>query len=369
MKSAQICSQNRAGIDICYTPAGTYKSSKQFLFANMVNGVYQQYYIDFEGDASYWDNGQGTTFQFTSKDSNFIAIGAQLNKGSIFKNFATLGLWRSPSAANDSLQFVIPEMFKRFNREYALKTLSYQKSIFTSKQTDAPDTVASHYNDQSGHHFNGNNYIGFAVDPYYDGYFRSGSTGITIENIIVGYFGTCLAFTPNGYTQNDDAHTISNIHFYDCKYCIRTGQPQEKGTSIDNIYSWGSCYNVLKHFGGGNYSFDGANIAGRCTEVFQLSIGHWFSSSINNWFCENIGYICNATLQMPVMVTNCNFDLSFFDNNLNRNVIISTSNFLTFHGCTFRYYDGLIHNIYYHGSITAPPPPDNYFGGGNLINQ
>lgn len=329
-KSINVCKAERLK---CYTPGkGTYYFSKPLEFYTKNKGIYQQFYIDFSGDASYWDNGSGTTFQYTGTQSP--AFDVQLNKGSVFENFVVKGLWQSPGGS-DSAYFNLSE---------------------------------ANYKDVSAYNLP-DYYTGFAIDNNYDGRSISGSTGITIKNVSIGGFGMLLAFSQNGMTRNNDAHTIDNIHFYDGKYAIVNGQAQEKGTSINHIYSWGSIYNIINiglhgAHQAGNYSFNVANIAGRCIEPINVSIAHWYSSSINNWYCESIGRVGTFSAQMPFTISNSNFNLNYHIPK-DRVVINSNSLYTSFENCTIRYYDGAINNIYVHGYMTWSGT--NYFGGGKLI--
>jgi hypothetical protein len=313
-KSIDVCIANRIE---CTSPgSGSYKYSKTLNVSTIVDNAYVQTYLHFSGDASYWDNGQGTTFQYTGTTGP--AINFQLNKGSIMNNVAFWGLRKSPGGV-DSVYYNLTE---------------------------------ANYKDLSGFNLS-DSYTGVAIDDYppINGTTRSGSTGIKMENISIGGFSKALAFSQNGITQNCEANSFDYIHFFDNKWCIVTGQPQEKGTSINHIYSWGSVYNVLRHYGAGNYSFDVANIAGRCIEPVQGSIGRWFSSSISNWYCESIGRVCTLSALLPFTFYDCNFDL-VFSYSKKRNVIISNSNYVSFTGCIIRYYDGIGGDIWVYNAAT-----------------
>lgn len=300
----------------CHLPGnGVYRYYKTLESSVTANGNYQFCKLYFTGDASYWDNGSGTTLQYTGITG--AAINFQLNKGSVFDHIAVKGLWIAPLGTDSAY--------------YSLTESNYKdRSIY-----NLPDT-----------------YSGVTIDywPPLDGKTRSGSTGIHMDNISIGGFAKGLAFSQNGLTLNDDANSFDYIHFFDNKWCIVTGQPQEKGTSIDHIYSWGSCYNVFKNFGAGNYSLNVANIAGRCIEPVQAQIGRWFSSSISNWFCESIGRVCTISALMPFSFTDCHFDFSLY--NKTRTVINSNTTDVSFTHCTFRFYDGTGGNVNVHSAAT-----------------
>lgn len=299
-KSINYC--KNTNLECRTTGKGIYKYSQTLDISNKVNGRYQQTSINLTGDASYWDMGKGTILQYTGTTGP--AINFQLNKGSKFKNISLRGLYKCPGGA-DSVFFNLSE---------------------------------SNFKDQSGLSLL-DTYTGVAIDYYYDGISRSGSTGIEMTDISIGGFAKGLAFSANGLTQNDDAHTIDKIHFFSNKWHIVTGQPQEKGTSINHIYSWETCYNVFKNFGAGDYNLNIANIAGRCIEPVQAQIGRWFSTKINGWFCESIGRICSVSALMPFKFEDCTFDMSL-GYSRQRVIINSNSTNVSFTGCNFRYYDG-----------------------------
>lgn len=333
-KSINVCAANDKLICVSLEP-GVLNYSKTLDFSTKINGIYQQYYIDFEGDATYWDNGHGTTFHYTGPASQ-PALNAQLNKGSVFSNFVITGNWKS-LAGVDSVYFTTPE---------------------------------ANYKDQSVNNYP-DNYTGFAIDFYYDGHTKSGSTGITVEDVSVAGFGQLFSFSENGYTQNDEAHTFNNIHLFDGKYGFVNHQPQEKGTTIRNIYSWGSIYNIInigRKGGAGYYTFDGANIAGRCIEPINISVAHWFPSTISNWFCESVDHMGNfSSASTHVKVSNCTFDLNI-DYNKHRNIVYSNSPAIEFDNVLVQYYDGTSSPVYWHGYATWDP--NCTFGyGGKLIAQ
>lgn len=311
-KSINYCKNTNLEL---HTPGnGLYKYSKTLDISNKINGRYQQCQITLTGDASYWDRGNGTTFQYTGATEP--AMNFQLNKGSKFRNIAVRGLFKCPGGV-DSIYYNLTE---------------------------------ANYKDQSGLNLP-DTYTGVAIDYYYDGISRSGSTGIEMTDISIGGFAVGLSFSANRITQNNDAHVIDKIHFFDNKWHIVTGQPQEKGTSINHIYSWGSCYNVFKNFGAGDYNMSVANIAGRCIEPVQAQIGRWFSTKINGWFCESIGRVCTVSALMPFKFQDCTFDLNF-SYSRERVVINSNSTEVSFTGCNFRYYDGKGGDIWVKGAAT-----------------
>jgi hypothetical protein len=332
-KSINVCINNHLE---CFTPGdGVYKYSKPLEISSLINNSYQQVSIHFFGDASMWDNGQGTTFQYTGKTG--CGINLQLNKGTELNNFLLFGLYKAP-VGNDSAFFS--------NTSVSFKDIS---------GNNLPD-----------------NYFGISIDGHVppDGSI-SGTTGTHLHDVGIGNFAMLLCMSPNGITANDDIMRVENLHLYDGKYGIVNGQAQEKDMRFSGIYSWGNIFELINigHFGkaqAGEYTFDGGNIAGRCINFCDISVSHWFSTHITNFFCENIGSVGIFSAQQPITIDYCNFDLNFSFNK-QRCVINSNSSFVSFEQCVIRYYDGLINNVYVHGSMTIQGPPVNYFGGGNLI--
>lgn len=328
-KSINVCRDNHLE---CFTPGrGIYKYSKTLDVSLIVNNAYKFCSIKFTGDASYWDMGSGTTFQYTGLTGP--AFNMQLNKGSIVQYVSFKGTWKAP-VGTDSVYFNIPE---------------------------------NGYVDKSGL---ADDYTGIAIDYYppFDGHTISGSTGITMQSVSIQNFGTLLYFTHNGITLNDEAHTINDLHLGDGKYGIVSTQAQSKAISVTNLFSWGSIYSVVNiglkgRAQAGNFSFDIANIAGRCIEPINISQGHWFSSSFNNWFCESIGRVGTFLTQIPLSITNSTFDLN---TNLSKQRIVFSSNSpaVNVSNSTVRYYDGLVSDVVFHGAGTFN---NCYFGGGKIL--
>ncbi len=331
-KSMDVCMTNH--LECHTTGKGMFNYSKTLEATMIANGAYQQTYLHFSGDASMWDNGKGTTFNYTGITGP--AFNMQLNKGSELNNVVFFGKWKSPGGV-DSVYF---------------------------KNTE------STYKDVSGYNLP-NWYAGVTIDyhPPLNGISQSGSTGVHIHEVGIGGFSMLLAMSQNGITANDDIMRVENLHLYDGKYGIVNGQAQEKDMQFNGVFSWGSIFQIIsigKHgkWQAGDYKFKSANIAGRCVELFDISIAHWFSTTIEGWFAESIGRIGTFSAQMPLTISNSTFDLNHnFDKQ--RIVINSNSNWVNFNNCTIRYYDGLINDINVHGYMTFNPLC--YFGGGKIV--
>lgn len=330
-KSINICRDNNLP---CFTPGnGIYKYSKPLEIAVLSNGKYQQTSLHFYGDASYWNNGNGTTFQYTGKQTP--ALNLQLNKGSELDHFVLMGLFRSP-VGKDSVYF---------------------------------NTTEANYKDISGNNLN-DYYTGIAIDYRVSGT-ASGSTGTYIHEVSLAGFAMGLAMS-QGDSYNDDNMTVDHLYFMDnLKYCIVNGQAQEKGMHFTNIYSWGSVYDVINiglhnRQQAGNYSFDGVYIAGRCIQPFDVSVSHWYGQTFNNVFAESIARIGNfSSAGQTIIISNSTFDLTY-PKTIGRQIIInSNANQTEFDHCTIRYFDDLNTDIWVHGYMTFGP--NCYFGGGKII--
>lgn len=318
-KSINVCRDNHLA---CFTPGrGIYKFSKGLSVTQSVGNSFQQTSLHFFGDASYWDNGLGTTFQYTGKSGP--AFYMQLNKGSEIDHVVFTGLWKSPGGS-DSVYFNTPE---------------------------------SRYKDQSGFNLD-ENYVGIAVDwaTPKDGSI-SGSTGIYIHEVSLEGFAVGLANSQNQVTLNNDNMTVDHLYLMDnIKYGIVNGQAQEKGMHFTNVYSWGSIYEVVNiglrgRAQAGNYSFDGVYIAGRCIQFGDVSVSHWYGQTFNNVFCESIARIGNfSSAGETIVFTNSNFDLNL---NVGRQIAINSNALQTeFDHCTIRYFDDKGTDVWVHGYMT-----------------
>ena len=331
-KSINTCMSN--GLTNCFTPNGTYKHSKPLEIKVIANNAYQQCSLHFYGDASYWDNGQGTAFQYTSASG--CGFNMQLNKGSEIDHLQFFGLFKSPVTA-DSIYY---------------------------------NTTEADFRDVSGNNCD-DSYIGVAIDwrPPIDSTTRSGSTGIHLHEVSIGGYSKLLAMSQNGITQNDDILRVENLHLYDGKWGIVNGQAQEKDMRFNGVFSWGSLYCVVsigKHgnWQAGDYSFDGANISGRNIHCFDISAAHWFSTHIDHWFAESIGTVGTFSTQIPITVDHSTFDC-VSPSVIGRQILISSnSTQVQFNDDIIRYYDGLGTDVWFHGHATFN---NCYFGGGKII--
>ena len=331
-KSINTCLNN--GIRNCFTPNGIYKYSKTIEIQSIANNAFQFCSLHFYGDASYWDEGTGTTFQFTGVTSP--GFNMQLNKGTEIDHIMFFCLWKSPNTPD---------------------TVYY-------------NTSEANYKDVSGNNLP-DGYAGVTVDWHMplDGKTRSGSTGIHLHEVSIGNYGMLLAMSQNGFTQNDDIMRVENLHLYDGKFGIVNGQAQEKDMEFSGVYSWGNLFCVVsigKHgaFQAGDYSFDGANIAGRNIHCFDISVAHWYSTHITNWFAESIATVGTFAAQIPITIDNSTFDCVYPATIGRQYLVSSNSTQVIFTNSTIRYYDGSNTDIWVQGSATFN---NCYFGGGKII--
>lgn len=306
-------------IDMCvnrydlFLPDGNYKTSQPLMIALFSGGVYQQARLNMYGNNSFWSSQCQITY---SGDS--CAIGLQLNKGSKLHGITISGGWVSPSYSN---------------------TIAYYSTPFAS------------YTNQG---ISGNG-VGVWIDPVGNWNHRSGSTGCEFYDLYVKGFKTLFQIG-NNITQNDEILLFHDIQLGNAQEGFHGTQPQEKGNRITGIYSWGSIHTIfnLPYPGqqAGNYYIDGANIAGGCVRIFNMAIGGFFPSHIQNIYAENFGTIGNfSTSGLPISIRGSEFDFAVPSVAGTQTLLTSNSNMVKFDDCTFRYY-GLGTNLVFSGSAT-----------------
>jgi hypothetical protein len=296
--------ENSATLRNFFIPKGLYLFSKPLLVQSIYNGNYTGCTIHIYGASSFWDTGNGTTLQYTS--TNGFAIGLQVNKGTEINNLIIKGKFKAPDAA-DAIYYNIP----------------------FEKYTDA--------NNQCGPM-----YAGLVID-YDASKNSSGSTGLKIHDLQVANFSIDYLVSPNGKTFNADILLFENIRCGDAQVGFATGQAQEKGNIIRGIYSWGSLHTLYAagRFGksqAGHYTIDGANIAGRCIRLFDISQSGWYATSISNIFAESIATIGSITTQIPTAISNSTFHFVYPKIAGKQTLLYASSSKVVFNSCTFRYY-------------------------------
>lgn len=279
-----------------YIPSGVYKTKDSLIVKTGEYGNYGQSTIHMYGDAAFWGDG-GSQILYSG---DFCALGLQNNKGSTIRNIILTGKWKSPTTSGVTY---------------------YSTGIndFTNTGTGG----------------NGN---GLWIDPFGNWNQRGGSTGCKFTDMQIGNFMTDIKIS-NSISQNGEIMIFENIQLKDAKYGVLTSQPQEKGNVFRGVYSWGKIHTLFK-INNGNYYIDGANIAGSCIRLFDISNQSWFPTHIQNIYAENIGTIGNFSTYLPLAVNNSVFDFAYQNIAGVQTLLTSnkTSNLIKFDNCQFRYY-------------------------------
>lgn len=334
MKSINTCMAN--SIWYCYTPAGdgkAYNYSKPIDINNIYKGNYSFCSLRFGGDASFWDISRGTTLHYTGLAGS--ALNLQLNKGSKIDNIIFRGEFKSPSGSDNAYFSNTEETFQ----------------------------------DISGHHI-GDWLYGITIDGNkpLDSKTFGGSTGITLENVTIDGFTKLLAMSPNGITANDDILRVHNLHLVNGKYGIQSGQAQEKDMRFDGVYCWGSLYCLISigHAGkyqAGNYSFSNGSIAGRVIRLCDISASGWYSTHIDNFFCESIREIGVISTKVPITISNSDINLNPLINT-DRIILWGNSPLINISSCIIGYNNGNHTDVWVHGQMTFQ---NCWYRGGQLI--
>lgn len=278
---------------------GNYKISTPLLVGKYTTG-WDQVTLKIFGETSFWDSDPLTVL--TYEGIRGYAIGFQKNKGSELSHIKIVGKWEAPNSA-DMVYFNIP---------YA---------DFHDRNGIYSDTLT-----------------GLAIDPIGN---NSGTTGMYVHDIIVTNFSTLIGISQN-YGYNADILYFDRIQLGDGRLGFSSSQPQEKGNKITGLNCWGSLHTLFKNSttGAGNYTLDGANIAGRVIRLFDIVQGGWFSSNFSNIFAERIGSI--GTLytyyNMPLTFNGCIFNFIPSSEVGTQILLKSSSTSLKFNSCVFEYY-------------------------------
>lgn len=304
-----------------YIPSGSYRYSQPLMVILGTYGAYQQAKIKMYGEATFWDNGYGSTQLIYDGDS--CALGLQLNKGSIIKDLIITGKWVSPGGST---------------KEYYNLT----EENYTNQGTA------------------GNGW-GIWIDPIGNWSQRSGSTGVTIENVKVEKFNTLIQIS-NSISQNGEIILLKDIQLGDGKYGIVGVQPQEKENHITGLRSWGKLHTVIK-ISNGNYYIDGMNVAGSNINLFNIQSGGWFPTYITNVYAENIGSIGSFSSNLIAQVSNSVFDFADTSKAGVQTLLTTTTPNTVFNSCMFRYYgfsyplkmsgNGTFFNCFFTGAVTG----------------
>lgn len=304
-----------------YIPSGSYRYSQPLMVILGTYGAYQQAKIKMYGEATFWDNGYGGTQLSYSGDS--CALGLQLNKGSIIKDLIITGKWVSPIGTS---------------KEY----YNLSEENYTNQGTA------------------GNGW-GIWIDPIGNWSQRSGSTGVTIENVKVENFNTLIQIS-NSISQNGEIILLKDIQLGDGKYGIVGVQPQEKENHITGLRSWGKLHTVIK-ISNGNYYIDGMNVAGSNINLFNITSGGWFPTYITNVYAENFASIGSISTSTSMQISNSVFDFADTTKAGVQTLLTTNSTSTIFNSCLFRYYgfsyplkmsgNGTFYNCFFSGSVTG----------------
>lgn len=309
----QKCIDQCVGRYSLYIPKGNYIDSGSLsISVYQGNGIFIQTSLKMYGEASFWDNGEGTQITYLG-DS--CAIGLQLNKGTEIHNLVISGKWVSPSGTDSAY----------FNTSYA------------------------NYTNQSS---SGGNGWGIWVDYYGNWSQRSGSTGCKFYDLKIEKFKTLIKIS-NSITQNGEIMRFDNIQLGEGKVGIEGSQPQEKMNVFDGIYSWSSLHTLFQFAGNaGNYYLTNINVAGRCIRLFNINSTGWFPTHISNVYAENFATIGTLSSYMPMDISNCLFDFIYPTNGVGYQTLVSTGTTkIKFDNCIFRYY-GQGYNLNFSGEAT-----------------
>ena len=290
-KAADMCIANH--IWNCFNPRGIYTITKPIKLANLYNGSYTAVELHFYGESDFWH--EATVFNYTATTG--FCLGIQVGKGSNIGNITLRGPYKAPS-------------------DPTAPANTWRGTSITQ---------------------------GIVID--YDGTKNSGgSTGVVVHDTKVTNFTYCYAVSPNGVTFNADILTLNQIQCGECYVGFVSGQAQEKGNSINGIYSWGKVY-CLINIGNegkaqaGQYTIRGGNVAGGCVNLFNIRQSGWYGVAVYDLFAESVTSIGNATTgdsqsTPPMSFYSCTFHF----NKPGATVLTSNSNKIVFTNCLFRYY-------------------------------
>jgi len=303
-------------------PKGKYDFSKMLEVSSIYNGLYVGVTIHISGDGitNFWTPELGTILNYKGSG---IAIGLQLNKGTVINNLVIQGGWVSP----------------------------------TGSKMDYNNLTDSNYTDQSGNNY-GPSLRGICIDfnSNQNGSV-SGSTGIYIYDVIIRNFYYGIIGSLNGTTLNNEILHLNRVQFGDGKYGFVSTQGQEKGNVLENIYSWGAIYclfssgNMLNGQGG-DYTIYNLNVAGACVMPFNINQRGWGRITISNGFFEQIAKIGIIKGSTSISINNVTFDLAY-QSEVGVKTVLETDNYNTvFNNCTIRYFGNTTDTIHLSGNMT-----------------
>jgi len=325
-KSINTCIAN--GLVNCFIPKGFYKYSKSLKIFKLYKNNYVGVAVRLYGESGFWDD--KTTLSYN--DLTGFALGVQVGKGVEIDHLKLIGKFLPPITSGPS----------------------YYNTPFASFGTNRGS-------------------YGLIID--YDGTKgTSGSTGIKVHDLWVTNFEILYSVSPNGVTNNADILKFENIQCGDARIGFQSNQAQEKGNTIQGIYSWGKIHTLISigqsgKYQAGNYTINEGNIAGKCIRLFDIREAGWFPSSVSNLFAESIGSIgsiqCgDSKNNLPTKISSCNFQFAYVSEAGVQNLLNCNSPFIKFEDCMFRYYgnNDILHmsgsasfeNCFFSGPISNP---------------
>ena len=299
-KSINTCIAN--GLVNCFIPRGFYKFSKSLKIYKLYKNAYVGVAVRLYGESGFWDD--KTTLSYDAITG--FALGVQVGKGVEIDHLKIIGKFLPPNTVGPI----------------------YYNTPFASFGTNLGSS-------------------GLVID--YDGTKgSSGSTGIKVHDLWVTNFEILYAVSPNGVTNNADILKFENIQCGDARIGFQSNQAQEKGNTIQGIYSWGKIHTLISigqsgKYQAGNYTINEGNIAGKCIRLFDIREAGWFPSAISNLFAESIGSIgsiqCgDSKNKLPTKLSSCNFQFAYVSEAGSQNLLYCNSPFIKFEDCMFRYY-------------------------------
>jgi len=326
-KAVDFCTANGNRYTTVHLSPGTYQISRPIMLYQWSGVSYAFNSTSIEGESSFWpSSGNGTILQCSFKDK--FAIGVQLGKGNHISRLKIVGGFTPP-----------------FRDQY-----SFYRSTF--EQFKDPTCRDSNFSP----------YSGIVIDPFangqmpsdggYPGYSawyrgdgrRSGSTGISIEDVSIYGFVVGICSAPNSFTRNAELTNINKVQFENTKLCISGSQDQEKGNIVTNLGCWGTTHTVFATglYGAqlpGNWYIENCNIAGYVNRLVFNSQAGYFGSHFKNIFSEMLGRFGTVYSNQGTVVEASEFGFAYYTEQTSQYLSPQIdANGVTFIGCNIRMY-------------------------------
>jgi len=328
-KAVDFCTANGNRYTTVHLSPGTYQISRPILLYQWSGTSYAFHSTSLEGESSFWPSwGNGTILQCSFKDK--FAIGVQLGKGNRISRLKIVGGFNPP--------FKDPYTF-------------YRSTFDQFKDPTCRDTNFSPYagividpfSNSSGEVPSDGGYPGYTSWYRGDGR-KSGSTGISIEDVSIYGFVVGICSSPNSFTRNAELTNINKIQFENTKLCISGSQDQEKGNIVTNLGCWGTTHTVFATgiYGArtpGNWYIENANIAGYVNRLIYNPQAGYFGSHFRNIFCEMLGRFGAISSNQGTVVESSEFGFAYYKEHAGQYISPQVDcNGVTFIGCNIRMY-------------------------------